>query len=296
MYVMAIPYMDLDQIYESYGMLNWHKVSSGKYIIVHGDKVVKVEQRRENFVFSCSEEDFNNIWYKYFDVNTDYLKLHYMFRNVDEDEEFKIYCNRGRGVRILRLDIFETILLAIAIHYYKDEKQAHILVHNTLSSVCCKKRKNSMGDAGAFVWREVPKPEDIIKHKDKILKLDVDKRFVQDIIELSQNVVDGWLDIGMLSIMDMDAAIDYLKDYDWCKKDDIIRFICLYGLHDLMTFAYSKEIDSKIKKDFGMGYYKWLDYYLAGETKYINNLGYICQVIRYNIANPITKTNYDKNL
>lgn len=290
MYVMAIPYMDLDQIYESYGMLNWHKISSGKYIVVHKDNVVKVEQRRENFVFSCSEEDFHKIWYDYFDLNTDYLRLHYLFRNIDED--FKIYCNRGKGVRILRLDLFEVMLIAIARFNLKDEKEAEYIVHNMLPNICCKKRKNSMGDAGVFSWREQAKPEDIVKRREKFLNLNVYHELMQDIVALSEDITEGWLDLELLSNMDMDAAIEYLQDYEWCN-DGVIRYICLYGLHDLMTFVTTKDIKKKIRKDFGMNYYKWLDWHLAGEIKYIKNLGYLCQVVRYNVANPITESNYD---
>lgn len=293
MYAMTIPYMDLDQIYESYGNLNWHKVDNGKYIIVHGDKIVKVEQRRENFLFSCSEEDFQKIWYNYFDVNTDYLKLHYLFRNLGE--QFKIYCNRGKGVRILRLNLFEVMLMAIAKHYIGDERFAALLVYGTITDICGKKRKNSMGDAGVYEWREFPKPEDILKKRETLLQMVQYHELVQDMVALSQDIIDGWLDLELLSEMRMDAAIEYLQDYEWCK-DDVIRDICLYGLHDLMTFDINSDIRKQIRHDFKMRYEKWLDWYLAGETRYINKLGYLCQVIKYNIAVPITESNYDYTL
>ena len=289
MYVMAIPYMDLDQIYESYGVLKWHKISDGKYIIAHRDKIVKVEQRRENFVFSCSEEDFNKVWYDYFDINTDYLKLHYLFRNLGD--QFKIYCNRGKGVRILRQDLFEVMLMAIAKHY-ENEEFANLLIYGTISDLCGKKRKNSMGDAGVFEWREFPKPEDILKKRETLLQWKEYHDLMQDIVALSQDIVEGWLDLDLLHDMSMDAAVEYLEDYEWCK-DDVIRHVCLYGLHDLMTFDINSKIRKQIRQDFGKRYEKWLEWYLAGETRYINKMGYLCQVIKYNIAVPITDSNYD---
>ena len=85
---------------------------------------------------------------------------------------------------------------------------------------------------------------------------------------------------------------EYLGDYDWCK-DDIMRYICLYGLHDLMSFDIIKGIRRLVRKDFGMTYEKWLDWNLAGESRYISNLGYLCQVLKYNVAVPITDSNYD---
>ena len=267
MYAMTIPYMNLDQIYESYGMLNWHKVDDGKYIVIHGDKIVKVEQRRENILFSCNEEDFNNIWYNYFDINTDYLKLHYLFRNIDE--QFKIYCNRGKGVRILRRNLFEVIILAIARHYIRNEKFTGLLVYGTLCDTCGKKRKNSMGTSGVYEWREFPKPQDILKKRETLLNIDSYHELMQDIIALCEDIVEGWLDLELLSEMSMDSAIEYLEDYDWCK-DDIMRYICLYGLHDLMSFDIIKGIRRLIRKDFRMTYEQWLDWNLAGESRYIS--------------------------
>lgn len=289
MYAMTIPYMNLDQIYESYGTLNWHKVADGKYIVVHKDKIVKVEQRRENILFSCNEEDFQKIWYNYFDINTDYLKLHYLFRNLGD--QFKIYCNRGKGVRILRLDLFEVMLMALARHYLETIEAAKYFVHSVIPHTCGKKRKNSMGDAGIYEWREFPRPEDILRKKKALLSL-YENDLVEDIIQLSQDIVDGWLDLELLNEMRMDAAIEYLEDYDWCK-DDVMRYICLYGLHDLMTYDIDSGSRKLIRKDFKMRYEKWLNWYLAGETRYINKLGYLCQVIKYNVAVPITSSNYD---
>lgn len=290
MYAMTIPYMNLDQIYESYGMLNWHKVDDGKYIVINGDKIVKVEQRRENILFSCNEEDFNKIWYNYFDINTDYLKLHFLYRNLGE--QFKIYCNRGKGVRILRRNLFEVMVLAIARHYIKDERFTSLLVYGTFCDVCGKKRKNSMNTSGVFEWREFPKPEDILKKRETLLRMVEYHELMQDIIALCDDILEGWLDLVLLSEMRMDAAIEYLGDYEWCK-DDVMRYICLYGLHDLMTFDITREVRKQIRNDFGKRYEKWLEWYLAGETRYINKLGYLCQVIKYNVAVPITDSNYD---
>ena len=148
-----------------------------------------------------------------------------------------------------------------------------------------------MGDVGVYEWREFPRPEDILRKK-KALSLLYVNNLVEDIIQLSQDIIDGWLDLELLSEMSMDAAIEYLEDYDWCK-DDVMRYICLYGLHDLMTYDITKGARKLIREDFGKRYEKWLEYYLAGESRYVSKMGYLCQVIKYNVAVPITNSNYD---
>ena len=81
MFVISIPYFDIDQTYMLYGnQLNWLKVSPKNYIVVCGDKVVGVSQQgpgdmdntRDRLMFHCSEEDFFDVWFDYFDFRTDY--------------------------------------------------------------------------------------------------------------------------------------------------------------------------------------------------------------------------------
>ena len=149
-----------------------------------------------------------------------------------------------------------------------------------------------MNTSGVYEWREFPKPQDILKKRETLLNIDSYHELMQDIIALCEDIVEGWLDLELLNEMSMDSAIEYLGDYDWCK-DDIMRYICLYGLHDLMSFDIIKGIRRLVRKDFGMTYEKWLDWNLAGESRYISNLGYLCQVLKYNVAVPITDSNYD---
>ena len=181
MYAMTIPYMNLDQMYTVYTNLKWKKITDGKYIIIHRDKVVKVEQRRENFIFSCSEEDFHKIWYNYFDLNTDYLRLHYLYKKVDD--EFKICCNRASGMRILRLDIFEVLVRAIVKYNVRQEIEYTTNIW-LIQELCGKKRKNSMGDAGVYEWREFPTPKDILSKSKKILDSSLKDSIKSDIIDI----------------------------------------------------------------------------------------------------------------
>ena len=43
MFVIEVPYFNLDQIYNSYIAPRWIKLSDSKYIIIHEDKAVKAE-------------------------------------------------------------------------------------------------------------------------------------------------------------------------------------------------------------------------------------------------------------
>lgn len=60
------------------------------------------------FAFSCSQEDFNSIWYEYFDLGTDYQGA---VDEIDPDDEFlNLASSFGHGIRILKQEIFETVI------------------------------------------------------------------------------------------------------------------------------------------------------------------------------------------
>ena len=77
MFIIEVPFMNLDQIYNSGQCFRWIKLRDGKYAIPYGDKVLKIEQQKQRFIMSCTDEEFYNIWYEYFDMGTDYMNVNY---------------------------------------------------------------------------------------------------------------------------------------------------------------------------------------------------------------------------
>lgn len=62
----------------------------------------------DDFAFSCDEEDFENIWNEYFDLDRDYVRI---FHSIDEDDEYlKDAAAFGYGIRILKQEPFETLI------------------------------------------------------------------------------------------------------------------------------------------------------------------------------------------
>ena len=82
MFVIEVPFINLDHIYNSGQAPRWIKLKESHYIVPHGDKALKIQQQRDRFDFdryrlimNCSEKDFYDIWFNYFDLKTDYLHL-----------------------------------------------------------------------------------------------------------------------------------------------------------------------------------------------------------------------------
>ena len=76
----------------------WQGVAMGKHLslLQSGNKIT---------LFDTTEDDFNNIWRRYFDLDRDYNKI---IKSYD-DESLLVACNAYPGIRILKQDEWEAL-------------------------------------------------------------------------------------------------------------------------------------------------------------------------------------------
>ena len=61
-----------------------------------------------SYAFSCSEKEFDSIWFRYFDLERDYSAIE---KSIDPEDTYLVAAaDFGRGIRILKQDIFETVI------------------------------------------------------------------------------------------------------------------------------------------------------------------------------------------
>ena len=103
-----IDYFDLEQVADSGQCFRWRKLDEYKYRIPAFGNYVDIAQNGNHFELSCTEEEFEKIWYNYFDLGTDYGGL---INRISGDDIFlKNAAEYGKGIRILNQDIWETII------------------------------------------------------------------------------------------------------------------------------------------------------------------------------------------
>ena len=62
----------------------------------------------DNFAFSCSDKEFETVWKPYLDLGRDYKAI---VRSIDKNDSYLIDAARfGDGIRILKQDVFETVI------------------------------------------------------------------------------------------------------------------------------------------------------------------------------------------
>lgn len=275
MFVIETPYFSLQKTYDSGQVFRWIRLSDDKYIIPYKDKALKVEQRKERLIMSCSEDDFYNIWFDYFDLSTDYMHINFEAKRMGE--HMKICSVRGNGIHILKQDLFEmivTFMLATASNIQTIKSRL-----NLICIACGKKRVQSMREAGKVTWYEFPTPQEVVEHESAIGSLGLERK--EHIISIANDIIDGWLDLEDLQQMSYEDAREYLMQFDGIGPK-VADCICLYGLHHMQSFPIDTHINQVLEREFDCDYETFKEWYLDGKEDYT---GIIQQYLFYNEIN-----------
>lgn len=99
---------NIKQILECGQCFRWEKISDTNYIIVAFSRVIEVIQNNDEVtILNTNEEDFKNIWIKYFDLETDYSTIK---SELAKDDILRKSVEYGYGIRILNQDPFEMLI------------------------------------------------------------------------------------------------------------------------------------------------------------------------------------------
>ena len=111
----SIDYLNLQQIADSGQCFRWKKQDDNKYSVIAYGKYVEIEQNGNEFTFSCDEQEWEQVWSKYFDMETDYGQIATMIMESGDEHLIEAY-KYGSGVRILRQDLWEMIVSFMISH------------------------------------------------------------------------------------------------------------------------------------------------------------------------------------
>ena len=100
---------NLKDIFECGQCFRWNENEDGSYTGVVKNNVIKISQNNNNIIVrSYGEDNIEELFNFYFDMNTDYEKIKNKLRKIDSymSESIKY----GEGLRILNQDLWETII------------------------------------------------------------------------------------------------------------------------------------------------------------------------------------------
>lgn len=282
MYVIEIPFLDLEQIYNTNQGLRWVKMFDNNFIIPFRDQALKVLQNKERFVMYCADEQFYDIWFHYFDLQTDYSMHNFKIESANKHEPyFKVCANRGKGIRLLNQDLFEVIILSI-ISNNEPINNARLLT-NKFMNVLGERHTKKIKGAGNIIWHEFPSYFTILENQDKLNILGNEQK-AQEIISICQDIHDEWLNLNMLENMETKCAKEYLQDLS-SINESVINHIITLGLRR-NTFPIDNQMQHILEEQLGCNDYDMFNEWYLKEMNIGGLEGYLHQLMCYNYNNP----------
>ncbi len=94
---------ELEDIFECGQCFRWNKNEDNSYTGVAFGKVLTLSKKGDEVCFSDDAE----IWNEYFDLETDYEEIK---KQLSKDEVTRKAIEKGKGIRILKQEFFETVI------------------------------------------------------------------------------------------------------------------------------------------------------------------------------------------
>lgn len=288
MFFIKIPFFDLDKTYSTYLCTGWLRVKEGKYFIVDGEHFVTVEQGYSgNFGFSCSEDEFYEHWYKYFNLEVDYAMYNYTIRCLGKS--LKRAAVRGAGIRIPQQNLTQTIVRQVFNEMF-DDKIA-ITLEAMFRQAIGTKRRNTIKGAGLTTWYALPSNKDIVKNYKKVTKLFKEvtpRKSKKKIIWCLKTIKAIVSDLEWYGFDDMDTheVIENLMGYGISLKG--AQYICIKCINrhkvfvvDDVTEKAVSNVDDWDEYEDANDFCQWI---LIDEKESMS--AYLNEIIRWDLLNP----------
>lgn len=233
---LTVSNFDIKQIAESGQCFRINETGDGSFRIIAFGKLLRIRQCGNEIELSCSEEEWESIWSSYFDMDTDYDEIRELIMSSADEYLINAY-NYGSGIRILRQDLWESIVSFI------------ISQNNNIPRI-----KSSIEKICKLVEGEYsfPRPGDIDPEAfmDKGLGLGYRSEYLRDIYEFVSNNPQ-WLE--MFKNLTYEDAMKELTSIRGIGNK-VANCICLFGLHHVEAFPIDTHIKQIIEKNYPNGF------------------------------------------
>ncbi|MDE7321453.1 MAG: 8-oxoguanine DNA glycosylase [Lachnospiraceae bacterium] len=234
-----------------------------KYCLIAAGKYLEIVQNDDNISFDCTQEEYDNIWKNYFDMDTDYAKI---IECIDSDDIYLTSAAEyGKGIRILNQDLWEMIISFII------SQQNNIKRIRKCIKLLCEKYGEKKLSANGITYFDFPTPQSLAYAKMEDLyacNLGYRSRYVY---ETANSILCNDIELQALGQMDYKTAkVELLKLCGVGTK--VADCICLFALHK--TDAFPK--DTHINKVLAAKYPDGFPY-----EKYSGSTGILQQYIFY---------------
>lgn len=237
MYTFTINYFDLQQIAESGQCFRMNKITRSTYATISEGRYLEISQSGHTFTMNCPDEDIP-FWQHYFDLDTDYEEFAASIRT--KDTYLTEAAAAGKGIRILRQDVWEMIITFIL-----SQQKTIPKIKEAVEALCCSYGTNHKS---YYSFPSASQLSNVSLEDLKSLKLGYRAKYIH---RICADCVSGLLDLNYLHTLSYQAAIDYLTSF-YGIGIKVANCICLFGLHHVDAFP----VDTWIEQILNLHYSK----------------------------------------
>ncbi|OUO26772.1 DNA glycosylase [Eubacterium sp. An3] len=253
----------LAQICRSGQCFRMEETEDDLFTIYAGDRCIKIWQNGKSCRFYCGEEEYDEFWKDYFDLDNDYSV--YMAQANPNDA----YLNRaiafGSGMRILKQDLWEMI-----VSFLISQQNNIVRIRRCIANICEKYGEekviwvpqppeksrqliSSQEENRKIRYHAFPAPEALCGLPEDALKecnLGYRSKYV---VRAARSVVSGEFDPEAVSAMSYrKAKEELLKLFGVGEK--VADCICLFALHHLQAFPMDTHIKQAMAEHYKRGF------------------------------------------
>lgn len=205
-----------------------HGFEADGYIFFKGKFCVKVEQqKKDRILFSCSEQEFFDTWFDYFDLSYDYASASDAHKHVRGMVDARIAFNEFDGVHVLRQLAWDVILKQLLSQ--KLNPAAAVKRIDAVFSCCNDKRKRKpLRGYKPIEWWPIPSPEELVGSMSRL-----DQACDQATISLIEHLSE-WLPGHRLLLASPEAySLEYVRNELSLLPltEQSINRVLAYGFH-----------------------------------------------------------------
>lgn len=211
---------DLRQIANSGQCFRINELSTNEFIAVTGSHAVSIHQDGDSYWFRCTDQEFQEVWWPYFDLDTDYS----VFQAQMMDDPFlRSAIETGGGIRILRQDLWETIVTFII-----SQRNNIPRIRNSVETLCQEFGSLICTIRGSEIYA-FPTPTQLRGKSLAVASLGYREAYVQELAECSEDV---WTSLQSQSDAKAKESLLAMKGIG----EKVANCIMLFGLHRMDSY------------------------------------------------------------
>lgn len=248
------PNFNIPQVADSGQCFRMNKIEENKYSLIAYDRYVELTQLdRDQVEINCSEEEFNQIWKDYFDLDYNYKDIVDNLINGN-DEFLKKAAEYGSGLRILKQEPFEML-----ISYIISQNKNIPAIKSSIEKLCYKYGTHKISeDCGGREFYTFPSPESLANAKVEELRATGIGYRDQYIHRSAQSIVHGDIDLLAQKHTSNQVAMEELVKLHGVGVK-VANCVSLYGLHHIEAVPIDVWI-ARILKDIYHDVFDWKIY------------------------------------